>query len=651
MSAVVRTTTASFLLGACALLVAFALGGGAPQDAPAGIPDAGPLVGWGLPLVTLASQGAIVAVVGLLLAAAILLPSSASDVQGIAVDAVRSASTVAWVWSALSVLLLFLTVCDTFARTPSSISLPLITQLMGTSVGQVILLQALVGAGVALVLRLTLSVRTVAAVLGVVFASFVPVAFTGHSAQSGSHDLAAVSMMLHLIGVTTWVGGLAALGWVAWRGSKRFTSALTRYSTLALWAFVLVGVSGLVNAAIRLGTMSALLTTGYGALVIAKAVALIVLAGFGLMQRRRLSESDAGFLPVAVLELFVMAVTIGLSVALSRTPTPVGELLVTPAEELLGRAMPPEPTLGSLVWGFTPNGVGLAVIGLGLALYLRGIWALRQRGVAWSSGRTVSWCAGLLIIAWATIGGLGVYSHVLFSAHMVSHMTISMVAPILLVLGAPMTLALRTLPGPRQPGDVSPRTLLTALLHSRLSRALTHPVVAASVFVGSLYVLYFTPLFGFLMASHWGHSAMTVHFLLAGSLFYYVLIGIDPSPRKLQPLWRFLLLMVTVPIHAFFSIAIMSSTTVFGASYWEALDRPYRSDLLADQYLGGNMAWALGEVPLVLVMFSLLVQWFRSDTRDARRLDRQADRDDDAALKAYNSRLQKLAEHGEKRRQ
>ena len=645
MSAPLRSGLAAFLLGTAALVVALSVGGGAPQAAPQGIADAGAVVGWGLPLSTLVVQAAIVLVVGLLLAAVVLLPSSADDAQGLSVDAARAASRFAWIWAVGSLVVFWFTVADTFARPLSTFTLPLVTELLGTSTGQVLIFQAAVGAATAIALRWTLSLRALSVLLGLVLASFVPVAFTGHSAQSGSHDLAAVSLFLHLVGVTAWVGGLAALAWVAWRGSKRFEPALRRFSSLALWAFVVVGVSGVTNAAVRLGEPSALWSSTYGWLVGAKVVALVTLGAFGVVQRRRILASGARFLPVAVLELAVMAVTVGLSVALARTPTPVGEILTTVSQQLLGGPMPPAPSVGALAWGFSPNGVGLAVVGLGVAVYVRGLLSLRSRRIEWPVGRAVAWMAGMAIVAWVTIGGLGVYSHVLFSAHMVSHMLLSMVAPIFLVLGAPVTLALRTLPGPRQPGDVSPRALLTSFLHSRFLRVLTHPVVPPVLFVGSLYALYFTPLFGTLMAAHWGHAAMEVHFLLVGCLFYYSIIGIDPAPRRLPAIMRFALLLITLPFHAFFSIAIMSSGQVLAASYWEALDRPFATDLLRDQYVGGSISWALGEVPLVIVMIALLVQWFRSDQREAARLDRQADRDDDAALAAYNARLQAMSEH------
>jgi cytochrome c oxidase assembly factor CtaG len=263
----------------------------------------------------------------------------------------------------------------------------------------------------------------------------------------------------------------------------------------------------------------------------------------------------------------------------------------------------------------------------------------------------VSWFVGLAVVAWATFGGLGEYSHVLFSAHMVSHMALSMVAPIFLVLAAPVTLALRTLPGPRIPGERSPRGMLTAALHSPIVRVLTHPLVATAIFVISLYGLYYTSLFGALMASHLGHAIMQLHFLFAGSLFFYVLVGVDPSPRRLPAMARLFLLLVVIPLHAFFSIAIMSDDSVLGGSYWTQLHRPYEQNLLDDQHLAGSVSWALGEIPMLVVIAAIFVQWLRSDTREAQRHERREARRPagDTELDAYNRYLARLHEADDKR--
>jgi cytochrome c oxidase assembly factor CtaG len=651
MTQTLRDTLLGFVIAGLSLLAFLVLGGGAYGKAPIGIADPGAFVGWALPFSKVLNDVAAVMVIGFLTAAAFLLPSSEDEVQGLSVQAVRLASRWATAWAVVSVVYFFLLLSgDIFGKPLTQIAWADITGFLDFSEGRAIVLQAVGAAVIAVATRFTLGIRSVAGMLGVSLATLAPIALTGHSASSGSHDLATTSLYLHVLGVTLWVGGLVALGWVAIRGSKRLEPAVARYSALALWSFVVVAVSGLVNAAVRLRSVADVFGTSYGLLVVAKVVALVALGAFGASQRRRIVAAGSGFLRLATTELFVMAAAIGLAVALSRTPTPVGDrVLQTPAEELLGGPLPAAPTLLRLLWGWSGNGVGLAIVGLGLALYLKGVLTMRRRGDAWPVGRTISWCAGMVVIAWATFGGLGEYSHVLFSAHMASHMMLSMVAPIFLALGAPMTLALRTLPGPRQRGEVSPRAILLSFLQSRFSRFVTHPVVGPVLFVGSLYGLYFTGIFEALMSNHLGHAVMEIHFLTVGLLFYYVLIGIDPSPHALAPVARFGALLVTVPFHAFFAIAVMSSNTVFALDYWRDIDRPYRTDLLADQYLGGGMAWAMGEIPLVLVMVAILFQWFRSDSREARRFDRAEDRSEDAALEAYNARLRDLATHGKRR--
>lgn len=651
MSSSTRWATAGFVGALAILVVALEFGGGAPQVVPVGIPDPGFITGWGLPIVKLVTDFAAVITIGFLVAAVFLLPSAAPGVQGLSVDAVRIAARSAALWCGATVVLYFLTVSNTFAVPLSqSFSWAFVSGLATDDSGRGILGQALFALVIALAARWTIGIKPLAIVLGVALAGLAPISLTGHSASSGSHDLATTSLLLHVVGASLWVGGLAALGWVAVRGSKRLAPAIERYSALATWCLVLVAISGATNAAVRLGSLGKLFSTDYGVLVIAKIVAIVALALFGLRQRRRIVAKGTGFIRLAGSELLVMAMTIGLAVALSRTPTPVPDnLLKTPAEDLLGGTLPSAPTLMRLLWGWSPNGVGLAVVGIGSALYISGVLTMRRRGDAWPVGRAISWFLGLIIVAWATFGGLGVYSHVLFSAHMVSHMLLSMVAPIFLILGAPVTLALRTLPGPRQPGEIAPRQLLMAFLQSRFSRFITHPLVGPSLFVGSLYGLYFTPIFNGLMHSHLGHSAMEIHFLAVGLLYYYVLVGIDPSPRKLQPLLRFGMLMVTIPFHAFFSISVMSSHTIFASEYWKFLDRPYRTDLLADQYLGGGIAWAMGEVPLILVLGAIFVQWFKSDRRDSRRYDRAESKNEDQELVAYNAYLTSLQTDGKRR--
>ncbi len=652
MNNTVRSTIFAYLAALAILVVALQGGGGAPQSVPAGLPDPGMVTGWGLPAVKLITDFAAVGTIGFLAAAVFLLPSAGANAQGLAVDAARIARRTAAVWSISSIVLYLLSVSDVFAVPLTQIwKYSLLSEFVTTTaLGRAILVQAASAALIYFGARWLVGIQPLAMLLGFAMAGLIPISLSGHSAGSGSHDLAIVSILIHLVGVTLWVGGLAALAWVALRGSKRLDSAIARYSTMAAWCFGIVAISGAVNASVRIGSFSALFTTSYGVLVLGKVAALVGLGFFGLAQRRRIVASGGGFRSLAWRELLLMVMAIGLAVALSRTPTPVpDDLYQSVVEELIGGRMPSSPTLMRYLFGWSPNGVGLAFVGLGTTFYLKGVQVMHSRGDSWPIGRTISWLLGMVIIGWATFGGLGRYSHVLFSAHMVSHMMLSMVAPIFLVLAAPVTLALRTLPGPRQSGEVSPRQLLTNFLHSRFSRFMTHPLIGPALFIASLYGLYFSPIFAALMQNHLGHAVMVVHFIAVGTLYYYVLIGIDPSPRKLHPFVRFGALMVTVPFHAFFAISVMSSNTIFAKSYWDELQRPYLTDLVHDQYLGGGIAWAMGEVPLVLVMGAILVQWVRSDRREAKRFDRSERRNGDAELSAYNDYLLSLKEHGKQR--
>jgi len=231
----------------------------------------------------------------------------------------------------------------------------------------------------------------------------------------------------------------------------------------------------------------------------------------------------------------------------------------------------------------------------------------------------------------------------MFSMHMAEHMMLAMLAPILLVLAAPITLALRTLPSGGRHSPPGPREWLLAGMHSPPARWLSHPFVALALFVGTYYVLYFSGLFDAMLPSHPAHLLMITHFLFTGLLFFWLVLGIDPGPRRLPPVTRLALVFASVPFHAFFGVILMGSHQVIGRNYYSGLALPWVPDLLADQRLGGGMAWAAGEVPLLIVVIALAVQWSRIDERSARRDDRRAELDGDADLSAYNAMLRQMA--------
>jgi putative membrane protein len=233
---------------------------------------------------------------------------------------------------------------------------------------------------------------------------------------------------------------------------------------------------------------------------------------------------------------------------------------------------------------------------------------------------------------------------VLFSVHMTQHMVLSLITPLLLLLGAPVTLALRTLPRGRSAAGV-PRALLLNALHSRLGRFLAHPLFTVPLFIASLYGVYFTPIFDDLMSNPIGHQFMLAHFVVVGLLFFGPIVGQDPWPRTLSHSGRMLELFLPVPFHAFFGVVIMMA----GSLVVETFAMPpadWHVDLLRDQGIAGGIVWSFGELPTVLVLAVVFFSWASSEERHARAIDRAADRTDDAEREAYNAHLRALAEKG-----
>ena len=179
------------------------------------------------------------------------------------------------------------------------------------------------------------------------------------------------------------------------------------------------------------------------------------------------------------------------------------------------------------------------------------------------------------------------YSMVLFSVHMTQHMVLSLVTPLLLLLGAPVTLALRTLPRGRGAAG-APRALLLDALHSRFARFVAHPLFTVPLFLASLYGVYFTPLFDALMRSPGGHQFMLAHFVVTGLLFFGPIVGQDPWPRTLSHPGRMLELFLPVPFHAFFGVAIMMADALIVRTFAHP-PAGWGVDPLADQGVAGGI--------------------------------------------------------------
>ncbi len=511
-------------------------------------------------------------------------------------------------------------------------------------------LTAFIAFVVALACRVALSWGWTVVAFGLGLLGLFPVIATGHSASGGAHDIATNSLLFHLFGAVLWVGGLVALLAHAARRGAYLPLVARRFSRVALVCWAAMALSGMINALVRVSP-GQLFTSTYGLLLVLKIVGLVVLGGFGYLQRRsvvRRLDGGAGgsaLLRLGAVEVLVMFATIGVAVALGRTPPPAGSATVPGRTELLiGYPLDVPPTPLRLLFDVRFDLVyGTLALALA-ALYLCGVYRLRQRGDSWPVGRTIAWLCGCATILAATSSGIGKYAPAVFSVHMGQHMLLSMLAPVLLVLAGPTSLALRVFKPAGKEQPPGPREWLLAFVHSPVTRVLTNPIVALALFVGSFYALYFSGLFDVALTQHWAHLAMNAHFLLVGYVFYWPVIGIDPAPRPLPPMGKVGLVFASMPFHAFFGIALMMSQTVIGANFYRSIDLPWMTDLLADQRLGGGLAWASGEVPLVVVMLALLVQWSRADSRAARRIDRKADADGDADLAAYNEMLRQLAE-------
>lgn len=284
-------------------------------------------------------------------------------------------------------------------------------------------------------------------------------------------------------------------------------------------------------------------------------------------------------------------------------------------------ALPPPPSLPAMVSEARLDPSAGVLLVVAAAAYFGAVRRLRGRGGQWPAARTVAFAAGLGALVVATQSGLARYDTVLFSAHVVQHLLLGMVGPFLLVLGAPVTLALRS------SGRASRRWIVRVLRHPAIG-ALTHPVPAGAVFGGTLFVLYFTPLYGGSLRYGAVHAWVHVHFMVAGVLFCWAVVGVDRGAgghHRLGHGSRLLLVVLTVPFHAVLGLALLQARVPLGDGWYEALHRSWGASPLSDQRLGGALLWAAGELFSVVAALVVLAQWLAEDEREARRVDARLD--------------------------
>jgi putative copper resistance protein D len=512
--------------------------------------------------------------------------------------------------------------------------------------------------GIAFVLSLSTimfpSGRMIAVNTALGMAGLYPLAESGHASSDIGHSIAVNSMLLHLAGISVWVGGLVALFAIYFDEPEKRSVLVKRYSTLALFAFILVAISGLTGGFIRLYQPSDLLTS-YGLLLITKAAVLVLLGLFGVWHRlkliRGIESGSSSFIRIVAVEIAIMGIALALATALARTAPPINPAqfeALTPAQILTGDPLPPELTEAAWLTVWDVDILWLTISLLGIAVYLNGVRILTARGDKWPVARTLSWVTGMLVLLYVTNGAPNAYQEYLFSVHMVGHMMLSMLVPVLLVPGAPVTLLSRA-QAPRADGSKGLREWVLWAVHTPYAWFISHPLFAGLNFALSLVMFYYTPLFRWATEQHLGHQWMIVHFLITGYLFVQSLMGVDPQPHKPAFPVKLMLLIGTMAFHAFFGLGLMNEQSLLLADWFGSMGRTWGDTPLADQAVGGAFAWGVGEIPTLIITLVVVYQWSQSDVRERRRLDRASDRAGNQDVEDYNKMLEELSKRQDRR--
>ena len=641
---VTRTLQAVTLLGFAALasvIIGMLYGGGA---APLQFSDPGPVVRWGQPIVKLVLNLSMATAIGTL----VLSAFAGNQQERQRLQPVASWAAALWLGaSAIYFLLTYLSASGTQLSYGPEFSEGLWLFATQIELGSLLAANVLIALVVSLSTMAFTGTRMVAVNAAIAAAGLYPLAESGHASSDVGHTIAVNSMLMHLVGISVWVGGLVALYSVFYANSERAGVLVSRYSTLALFAFILVAISGVTSGYIRLYEPSDLLST-YGLMLIGKSVLLIALGVFGALHRLKLvsefTKKAKGFWKLVTLELTVMGLAMGLGTALALTPLPISDaefVPPTPAQLLTGDPLPPELTDAAWLTVWDPDPLWATVAVLGIALYLYGVKVLRDRGDKWPLSRTIPWVLGMVVLFYVTNGAPHAYQEYLFSVHMVGHMMLSMLVPVLLVPGAPVTLLSRAQTA-RTDGSRGLREWVLWAVHTPYAWFISQPIVAGLNFALSLVMFYYTPLFRWATEEHLGHQWMLVHFLIVGYLFVQSLIGVDPQPHRPGHPIKLMLLIGTMAFHAFFGLGLMNERGLLLADWFGSMGRTWGDDPLADQAVGGAFAWGVGELPTIVITLIVVTQWYRSDIRERKRLDRQADRTGNKELEEYNLMFEQL---------
>ena len=260
-------------------------------------------------------------------------------------------------------------------------------------------------------------------------------------------------------------------------------------------------------------------------------------------------------------------------------------------------------------WQFSPFPLlVLAAVIVTAAWYLRARSQLVARGRPWSWNRTLSFLAGLVALDVALQSPVATFTMEYFQAHVIQHLLLMVVAPPLLALGAPMTLALQT-------SGRDTKIRLLGILNSRPFRLMTHPLPVAVAYYFSMFAFFLTFALGFAMDHMWLMDVINLVFLFASTLFWWPIVGLDPIPHwKMSHGAKLVNLLIGVPIESFLGLALLSTTRPAASIY-----------TVAGTHSGGAMLWIGAELFTFVALIPVFVQWVRFEERKGARYDAQLD--------------------------
>ncbi len=641
MSPRILTIAGVSIAGLVGLVVSLVIGGAATESLLA---DPGVLVRFGTPASKLAVSASMALLLGGLAVKLFALPAGKAA-DRVHAFALASSITLSFAMVAYTSLT-FLTVYASPVSLDPGFEASLRYFIVDTDLGRLLVIVTGLSVAVTVILALARSFWWSAIAFALSIAMVWPFGEMSHSGGTDNHGIAVSALVLHIIFVSLWSGGLLATVVAMASGADR-EATMRRYSSIALLSISIVAITGIASSVVRIESWDNI-DSGYGIIVALKASITVIAGLLGAKWRTSLIPTISqrqGVASFAIVETALLAVALGLATGLGRTATPADDTFPadpTPAEILLGRPLPAPWSWETAFTEWRIDLIWLIFAVFSTVFYLWGVARLTRRGDTWPIHRSVSWIIGMAVLVYATSGGVAVYGEFLFSAHMIAHMVLTMLIPVTIVMAAPVTLVARAVES-RPDGSRGMREWILGIVQSRWVGFVGHPLISTVVFAMSLMVFYYSPLLGWATTTHLGHQWMVVHFLLTGYLFVQALISVDPSPHRTPYPMRLLLLMGTMGFHAFFGLSLMTGTGLLLPEWFGAMGREWGDTPIVDQQIGGAIAWGIGELPTLVLSGLVILSWIRSDEREAKRRDRQANRDGDAELNAYNAMLGRVS--------